>query len=166
MWGSTCVCVCVCVCFVVCVLLRHLVVFLWVSLAHTYTNPLPITILSNNLSSRWQIHTHTQQQNQILGLEYLLDLQLSICLLLHMIFKFIAHNSKQQLLLECVVVWGPWKRNLILSGESLLGTLDAKVSFYLHKGPKFGSPQLLLLGTKQWVRHTLSGLAILHSKVP
>jgi hypothetical protein len=53
----------------VCVLLRHLGVFLWVSLAHTYTNP-PITTLSNNLSSRWQIHTHTTQ-NQILSLEYL-----------------------------------------------------------------------------------------------
>ncbi len=125
MWGSTCVCVCV--------LLQHLGVFLWVSLAHTYTNPRNDNSLKQpEQSSRWQIHTHnTEEPNprfRVLAWPTTL-----YCLLHMMIFKFIAHNSNNNNNFFFLnVLCGPMKRNLnIVSRKS--STLDAKVSFFLTK---------------------------------
>ncbi len=152
-------CVCVCVC--VCVLLRHLGVFLWVSLAHTYTN-LPITTNSLKQPEQQMTDPHTTH-NQILPRFRVLDLQTLYCL--HMIFKFIQQQQTTTTPWMCCIVWAQWKGNLILSRQSL-GTLDAKSLLYLltTKDQNLVHHKLLLLGTpcipspvqtQQWVRHTL-----------
>jgi hypothetical protein len=106
-------------------LLWHLGVFLWVSLA-TYLHEPPQLQLSQTTwaaADDRSTHTyiHTTQNNQILGCleSRVLDLQLSLYCLFTWYLNSLHQNSKQQLLLlECGCV-GPW--------ESLLSTLDAQV---------------------------------------
>ncbi len=133
---------------------------------HTYTNLPNYNSLSNNLSSsRWQIHTHihtTTQNNQILGCleSRVLDLQLSLYLPFHMIFKFIAPQQQTTTTSSWMRLCGPMRKSSKYSWCTSLLTC-------LYKGPKFGSPQLCQScwvpttyppfprtnKTKQWVRH-------------
>ncbi len=108
---------------------------------HTYTNLPNYNSLSNNLSSsRWQIHTHihtTTQNNQILGCleSRVLDLQLSLYLPFHMIFKFIAPQQQTTTTSSWMRLCGPMRKSSKYSWCTSLLTC-------LYKGPKFGSPQL------------------------
>jgi len=119
-------------------LLRHLGVFLWVSLATHLHEPPNYNSLSNNLSSsRWQIHTHihtTTQNNQILGCleSRVLDLQLSLYLPFHMIFKFIAPQQQTTTTSSWMWLCGPMRKSSKYSWCTSLLTYTKDQNFVHH----------------------------------